>query len=101
MLFIRAGGYSRLSVQRLSRAVSEEPREEEVKHGPTSVATAELKAPRRGKRKERQMHSETDRQARVGLCNQLNRTARQGKWSSMLNCGTVKHFSEEVKQVMY
>lgn len=46
------------------------------------------------------MYSETDRLARVGLCNQLNCTARQGKWSSMLKSGVVKYFAEKVKQVM-
>lgn len=93
MLFPREGGYRRQSVQRLSQVVSEGPREEEVKHGPVSFERQSLK-PTKGER-------QRDRQAGEGWCTQLNCTAGRGKWSNMPKSAAVKHFSEEVKQVMY
>lgn len=73
-----------------------------MKYGPMSVGNAGVKhSLKQRERKERQICSETRRQTPVGLCSQLKCTVRQGKWSSMLKSGTVKHFSEEVKQVMY
>lgn len=86
----------------LSQVVSEELGGRGEAQTQSSVAAAAVEEPWSGGRgRERRPHSEThtDRH-RWGSCNQLNCTARQGEWSSMLKSGAVKYVSEEVKQVM-